>query len=204
MVVVSFGCMHLVTTQMTKKAPPKTSFSEREFQQYEQETGLKRRSKLVSHEKNDLYTFYMVPYAANVAQLAQRVHSVLPEHKQVKVIDPAALVAKELEDRGRYSYLLEEVRATGQAMPRGLVTALVKQEVELFMNTTRGQHATNVILANYPQTTEEAIKFENEVSDVEACLVLDNGDLGALGDDQVRKVNNVIGYFDIVDKVKRL
>lgn len=206
MVLVSFGAMHLATSRITKKGPPKNSFSEREFQQYEQESGLKRRSKLVGHEQNSQYDFYVVPFTHDRKSLEQELAKRLPEDKQVKVVDPKELIEKELEDEGRYSYLLEDLKRLGKPLPRGLLTALVKQEVKLFMNTTRGQHDTSIVLVNYPQTTEEAIKFENEVADIKACLVFSDYDqsVSDLSDDEVRKVTNVLGYFDIVKKKKQI
>lgn len=202
MVFVSFGALHFVTGKVTSKVP-KTSFSEREFQQYEQETGLKRRHKLISHEQNDQYTFYALPYTQDVQKAVASLQ--LPEHKQVKIIDPKELVEKEIEDEKKYSFLLQELQALGREMPRGLLTALVKEEVLLFMNTTRGQHDTSIVLANYPQSTEEAIKFENDVSDLRYCVISENeiSVEKGLAEDDVRKIKNVVGYFDTVNKVKR-
>lgn len=206
MVCVSFGALHFVTTKVDRKAP-KTSFSEKEFEQYEKETGLRRRTRLIPHEKNNQYTFYAVPYAASVEQAVLLLQKALGQTRNVKVIDPQVLLEKELEDEGRYSYLLQEIRALGRQMPVGLLTALVKQEVALFTNTTNGQYDTNIVLVNYPQSTEEAIKFENDVSDIEQCVVMKK-DLDSagpdLGDDGLRRVANVIGYFDTVDKVRNM
>lgn len=204
MVALSFGLLHYVTSQIDKKAP-KNSFSEREFQQYEKETGLKRRHKLISHEKNDQYLFYVVPFCHDVSAAEKELTKKLPQDKQVKIIEPRELIEKEIEDEKKYGYLLQELKASGRPMPRGLLTALVKEEVELFMNTTRGQHDTSIVILNYPQSTEEAIKFENEVSDVKTCLKLES-DFAKhlaleLAEDDVRKVSNVFGYFDTVDKV---
>lgn len=206
-VLASFGLLHFVTTQVDKKAP-KVSFTEREFQQYEKETGLRRRHKLISHEQNDHYVFYAVPFAHDVTKAVQLLTEKLPAGKQVKVIEPKKLMEKEIEDEGKYSYLLQELQATKRLLPRGLITALVKQEVQLFLNTTKGQFDTNILLLNYPQSTEEAIKFENDVSDLKSCIVLDDDFQSSLShdlsEDDVRKVNNVVGYFDTVDKVQKV
>lgn len=203
-VVISFGLLHYVTTKVEKKAP-KNSFSTREFQQYEKETGLRRRHKLISHEKNDQYTFYMVPYCPDVEKTQKELTSKLPHDRQVKIIEVGALVEKEIENEGKYSYLLQDLKAQGRLMPRGLITAIIKQEVELFMNTTKGQFDTNILVLNYPQSTEEAIKFENDVSDIKTCVKLEDDNVNSvksnLSDDDLRKLNNVFGYFDTVDKV---
>lgn len=203
MVVVSYGLLHYVTTKMEKKAP-KNSFSEREFQQYEKETGLKRRHKLVSHEKNDQYAFYVVPYCHDLERAEKELTNKLPNDRQVKIMEVGALVDKEIENEGKYSYLLQDLKSQGRQMPRGLITAIIKQEVELFMNTTKGQFDSNIVVLNYPQSTEEAIKFENDVSDIKTCVKLDDDvkSLKAdLSEDDLRKLNNVFGYFDTVDKV---
>lgn len=207
MVAISWGLLHYVTSKVDKKAP-KNSFSEREFQQYEKETGLKRRHKLISHEKNDQYSFYVVPYCHDVKQAEKELTAKLPKDKQVKVIEPSELIKKEIEDEKKYGYLLQDLQALGRQMPRGLITALIKEEVELFTNTTKGQFDTNIVILNYPQSTEEAIKFENDVSDVKSCIKLENDYAKSLAtdlaEDDIRKVNNVFGYFDTVDRVTRL
>lgn len=204
MVLISFGMLHYVTTKVEKKVP-KNSFTEREFQQYEKETGLRRRHKLVSHEKNDQYAFYVVPYCHDVQKTEKELATKLPKDRQVKVIEVSALVEKEIEEEGKYSYLLQDLKAQGRQMPRGLITAIIKQEIELFMNTTKGQFDTNIMILNYPQSTEEAIKFENDVSDVKTCIKLDddytNSLKSDLSGDDLRKISNVFGYFDTVHKV---
>lgn len=206
-VLFSYGCLHFVTSKVSKKAP-RTSFSEREFEQHEKETGLKRRVKLIPVEKNNQYAFYAVPFAHDQSKVLQQLRDVVPEGKETKIINPQDLIEKEIEDQGRYSYLLEDLKAQGRSLPKGLITALVKQEVKLFMNTTKGQYDTNIVLMNYPQSTDEAIKFENDVSDIYTCILpLADFEKNAsvyLDVDSVRKINNVIGYFDIVDKVKML
>ncbi|OVF06560.1 putative altered inheritance of mitochondria protein [Clavispora lusitaniae] len=206
-VFASFGLLHFVTTQVDKKAP-KNSFTEREFEQYERETGLRRRHKLINHEKNDQYAFYAVPYAHDVSKAVQLLTKMLPNEKQVKVIDPKQLIEKELEDEGKYSYLLQDLLAYKKPLPRGLITALMKQEIELFLNTTKGQFDTNILLMNYPQSTDEAIKFENDVSELKTCIVLEDDFAKSLhddlSDDDVRKVNNVVGYFDTVGKAEKV
>ncbi|OBA22502.1 hypothetical protein METBIDRAFT_77881 [Metschnikowia bicuspidata var. bicuspidata NRRL YB-4993] len=206
-VLLSYGCLYFVTSKMTKKAP-RTSFTEREFEQYEKDSGLKRRLKLVPVEKNNQYTFYAVPFAHDQSKILELLQTVVPEGKQMKVIHPQLLIQKEMEEQGKYSYLLEDLKAQGRSLPRGLVTALVKQEVQLFMNTTGGQYDTTIVLMNYPQTTEEAIKFENDVADVHSCVVasgdFDENLAADMSVDSVRQINNVVGYFDIVDKVKKI
>lgn len=201
MVLLSFGALQLVTSRVDKKAPPKRDFTEREFEQYEKDTGLKRRHKLVSFEKNDQYAFYAVPHVPG-ANTIDKLAELLPANRELKVIDPAELIKKEVEDEKKYAFLLQEIQSQGRSMPRGLVTALVKEEVLLYMNTTRGQNDTNIVLVNYPKSTEEAIEFENDIADVKACVTFSAHPLEATGpNEESRSIANVMGYFDTVDKV---
>lgn len=201
MILLSFGALHVVASQVDKKAPPKRDFTEREFEQYEKDTGLKRRHKLVSFEKNDQYAFYAVPHVPG-ANAIEKLAKLLPANRELKVIDPAELITKEVEEERKYAFLLQEIQAQGRSMPRGLVTALVKEEVQLYMNTTRGQNDTNIVLVNYPKSTEEAIEFENDIADVRACVTFSAHPVEAAGsNEESRRIANVMGYFDTVDKV---
>lgn len=205
MIMASFGFLYAVSPFIDKK-PQKMTFTEKEFKEHEERNGLRRRSKLISHEQNDQYTFYVVPFVHSKEDAEQVISQALSTGKQTKLIDSAQLVEKEIENEGKYSFLLKELKETGRTLPRGLLTALMKQEIGLFINTTSGQYDTNLVLLNYPQSTEEAIKFENDISDIEACVVLkkqSEEDLTKdLSGEEVRRVNNVIGYFDTVNKVQ--
>lgn len=206
MVIASWGLLFFVTSQVDKKAP-KTSFSHREYEAYERESGLKRRKKLLNAEQKDQFKFYAVPFSSEAKRSEKEFSKALKSDVAQKIIKPNDLIEKELEDEGKYSYLLQELKATGRQMPSGLITALVKQEIQLFLNTTKGQYDTNIILLNYPQTTEEAIKFENDIADFEACVVLPSdydNKLAQLDEDTQRKLNNVFGYFDVLNKFKKL
>lgn len=206
MFLASWGLLLFVTSRVDRKAP-KTSFSQREYESYEKESGLKRRTKLITPELKERYKFFAVPFSSDDNKSTQALAKALNPTIPQKVIDPAALVHKEIAEEGKYSYLLEELKATGRQFPPGLVTALVKQEIQLFTNTTKGQFETNIVLLNYPQTTEEAIKFENDVSDFDACVVTpeDYNRISTEADESTkRKIDNVYGYFDILNKFKKL
>ncbi|KAF3992438.1 hypothetical protein FT663_00718 [Candidozyma haemuli var. vulneris] len=204
-VLASYGLLHLATQRMDKVKKPQTSFSEREFQEHEKQNVLKRRTKVVPPEKRDQYNFYVVPFVKSKESIVDVLKGKLSSGREVKVIDPAELLEKELESEGRYSYLIEDIKATGRQVPKGLVTALVKNEVNLFMNTTKGQYDTDIVLVNYPQTTDEAIKFENDISDIHTCFVPENEDVfkNSFDKEELRKITNVKGYFDIVKKVQK-
>lgn len=205
--IFSTAVLVFVSKKVDKKNPKK-SFSPREYAEYEEITGLKRRNKLISHEKNDKYRFYALPYVhddATVEKLAKK----LPGDKEIKIIDPEQLVEREIEDETRrYSFLLQDLRAERKALPNGLLTALIKEEVSMFLNTTKGTYDTSFLLKNYPQTTEEAIKFENDVSSVLKCLVLlndvENEMPSAKNPEKARLIANVIGYFDTVNNTKSI
>ena len=61
--------IYFVANRVDKKKPPQQSFTEREFQLYEEETGLKRRNKLISHAMNSKYKFYVIPYVHDEEEL---------------------------------------------------------------------------------------------------------------------------------------
>lgn len=200
----SSGLLVLATNLVNKKKVPQTTFTEREYQEYERESGIKRRNKLISGASSDKYHFYAVPYVETDESL-NKVISKLPKNKEVKVIDPDYLIQRETEDSdARYSILLNDLKQTRKPIPRGLVTALIKQELELFLNTSKGIYDTNIVLKNYPQSTYEASKFENDISDIRRVIVLKDDiekDFPTKKrDEDVRLINNVVGYYDTVGK----
>lgn len=206
MFAASWVLLLFVTSQVDKKAP-KTSFSNREYEAYEKESGLRRRKKLITAEQKERYKFYAVPYSTDATKSEKAFSKALNPDVAQKIIDPSELIVKELEEEGKYSYLLEDLKTSGRLMPAGLLTALVKQEIQLFTNTTKGQFETNIIMLNYPQTTEEAIKFENDVSDFDACVVTTDDydkNLNKTDDTTRRNLNNVYGYFNVLNKFKKL
>lgn len=213
MTVLSWGFLYLATGQINKPKP-KTSFeSEREFKEYEESTGLRRRNKLINFEKNSHYKFYAVPFVKSdeeIESIAEKLQHYDPE-KQVKVIDPKQLIEIEKTDESKkYCFLLQDLDASHRSYPKGLITALIKEEIQLFLNTRSGTFDTNIILKNYPQTTEDAIKFENDVSDIQKCLVFNYGDdlvsesSATISPQDKRAIDNVVGYFETVGRVKHL
>ena len=68
MLVASWWQSTLLLIVLIRK-PPQQSFTEREFQLYEEETGLKRRNKLISHAMNSKYKFYVIPYVHDEEEL---------------------------------------------------------------------------------------------------------------------------------------
>jgi hypothetical protein len=205
--ILSTGVLWAATTQV--KRQDKTFASEAELKAYEERTGLKIRSRLIEGDKSSHYSFYVIPYVhldESVEKIKLRLEA---SGRQVKVIDPQELVKQEIEDESRrYSFLLQDLQATNKPYPKGLITALIKEEVQLFLNTRSGTFDTNFLVKNYPQTTDEAIKFENDIADVEKCLVLHYDMLNELknakGPEATHKMENVVGYFETVDKVKTI
>ncbi|CAK9435646.1 uncharacterized protein LODBEIA_P03730 [Lodderomyces beijingensis] len=210
MVAISWVAIWFVSGQVDKKKP-KQYMTEREFKEYEESTGIKRRHKLIGPDKASKYRFFVIPYIYNDEQLSKVAESVsqIDPDRQTKVIDPVKLIAQEKEDDGaRYSALLHDLDAARKPYPPGLVTAIIKEHIRLLMNTREGTFDTNYIIINYPQTTSEAIKFENDVADVSKCLIMHFDILNELpkhkNDEQVRSIKNVEGYFDSVGKSQTL
>ncbi|ODV79747.1 uncharacterized protein CANTADRAFT_48497 [Suhomyces tanzawaensis NRRL Y-17324] len=204
MFILSSGMLYLAGNKVDKKKP-KTSFnSDRELDEYEEITGLKRRHKLFNHESNVQYKFYMIPFANDNS--VDKVTSEIKksgQDRQLKVLDPKELIEKEIQDDTRkFSYLLQDLERQGRPLPKGLITALVKQELHFFLNTRGGIFDTDIIIKNYPQTTDEAIRFENDISDVANCYVTDIP--SEIDDIKTRQIKNVYGYFETVDKTEQL
>lgn len=193
------GAIHYAGKSVSRKQP-KTSFSsEEELMAYEKSTGLRRRHKLIPSEKNDQYSFVAVPLCPDSElQALVRTLQARDASKQVCVVDHEELVLQELADKDRhYSSLLHELKSSGKPFPPGLVTALIKQHLNLVMNTRSGTFDTVFVLKNFPLTIDEAIKFENDVLDISQCILIKNNQLL---DTERRVVENVGGYFDIVGK----
>lgn len=201
--IFSSGLLVAATRKVDNKKP-QTSFTEKEYKEYEEATGLKRRSKLIHGELLEKYNFYVVPFVHQDESI-DKIVSKLPKDKEVKVIDPKQLVEQEIDDpTAKYSILLQDLRALNKPLVKGLITALIKQEINLYMNTRKGTFDTNFVIKNYPQNADEAIRFENTISDITKCLVLRydiNNELSkSKTENEQRLIKNVIGYFDVVNK----
>lgn len=208
MFLISSGAMYFVANSVEKRKVKK-SFTEKEFEEYEERTGLKRRSKLIPPSDANKYVFYAVPYVHNdelIKAMAQRLSN---DGSNVKIIDPEKLIDKEMEDTtAPYSILLQDLKSSGRPFPRGLITAIIKNDIKAYLNTRNGTFDTSFILKNYPQNTNEAIKFENEIADIRKCVVFHYDVVSELkknkGKEAEKLVNNVINYYDTVDKVKTI
>lgn len=210
MIALSWAAIFFVSSKVDKKKPMQ-SMTEREFQEYEKQTGIKRRHKLIHSDQNSKYKFYVIPYIHNNEQIEKIEQSLAksdPNRKNV-VIDPAKLVLEEKEDEGaKYSALLNDLDAMKKPYPPGLITAIIKQHINLLINTREGTFDTNYIIKNYPQTTGEAIKFENDIGDISKCLIMHYDMLNELPqqlpEEKVRNIRNVEGYFDSVNKAQTM
>ncbi|RLV95993.1 Altered inheritance of mitochondria protein 36 mitochondrial [Spathaspora sp. JA1] len=206
MFLLSSAFLYFVTGRVDKKKTIKTSFSEKEFNEYEEITGLKRRHKLFTFEMNEKYQFYVIPYVKHdesVETLSKQLTE-LDQSKKVKVINPVELLEQEKNDESKkYSFLLQDLQASNKSYPPGLVTAVIKEYLSFLLNTREGTLDTSFIIKNYPQTTHEAIKFENEISDIKKCIILENDVVNELSkgtDEEIRSIKNVDGYFNSVGK----
>ncbi|KAG7195816.1 Altered inheritance of mitochondria protein 36, mitochondrial [Scheffersomyces spartinae] len=204
MFLMSSGLLYLATGKMEKNTRPKFSFSDKEYEEYENVTGLKRRHKLIL--QNDKYRFFAVPYVKTEKYIEKLTEKL--SDQEVKILDIDQLIAAEKEDvTKKYSLLLKDLDQQSKSYPKGLITAIIKKEVEFYLNTSRGQHNTNFILKNYPQTTDEAMKFENEVSTLESCIVLEKDFTDSLAKEDTqmeRNILNVAGYFETVGRTIKI
>lgn len=208
----STAVLYFAGSNVDKRPKPKTSFvDENELREYEKSTGLKRRYKLINSEKNENYRFFVVPYVHTQSTLDHLVKKIKESDsaREVKVIDPAELIEAEKKDESkRYCYILQDLEKENKPLPKGLITAVIKEEISQFLNTRSGTFDTNFVIKNYPQSTDEAIKFENDISDVKQCLVLHFDIINELpkyeDSDASRSINNVVGYFKTVGKTTEI
>lgn len=192
--------------QKVDKKKPKRSFgSEQELDEYEQTTGLKRRSRLITGENNEKYKFYAIPFYKDEAIFDKVKTSLDGSGARIKQIDVNELIKQEMNDESKkYYYLLHDLAQKNKPYPHGLITALIKNEIQFYINTSQGIYDTNFILKNYPTNTNEASKFETDVASLERVIVVKD-DINEylptqLPDDQVRKITNVVSYFETVGK----
>lgn len=203
MFILSSVAVYFVSNRVNKKKV-QSSFSEREFDEYEQTTGIKRRTKLITPAQGEKYKFYGVPFTSS-DELIEGLTQQLQKHgSKVKIIDIHQLLDREITDESRkYCYLLQDLKSSNKPFPKGLVTALIKEEIHFYINTSQGIYDTNFIFKNYPQTTTEASKFENDVGYLEQVIALkkDMDNLDQWKDpDDVRLINNVVSYFETVGR----
>ncbi|KAI5951295.1 AIM36 [Candida jiufengensis] len=208
-IAFSWVLIWFVGGQVDKKRPTQY-LTEREFEEYEKSTGIKRRNKLIGSDLNNKYRFYVIPFISSDEELT-KIEKSMSKHdpeRKIKIIDPVVLIQDEKQDDGkRYSALLNELDQKHKPYPPGLITAILKEYINFYMNTREGTFDTNFIIKNYPQTTNEAIKFENDICDISKCLIMHFDMLNNLPPDNdklKRNLTNVDGYFDSVGKSKTL
>ncbi|CAI5756633.1 unnamed protein product [Candida verbasci] len=211
MVALSWVAMYFVGNNLEKKRPSMQNLTEREFNEYELKTGIKRRNKLINDKLAQKYKFYVIPYIKQDEELDEIVTKLKQKDSSynIKVIDPKQLIEEEKADDSRkYSILLQTLESQKKSFPPGLITAIIKDYLNTFINTREGTFDTNFIIKNYPQTTNEAIKFENDVSDICKCLILHYDIINELpkvkNDEEVRDIKNVDGYFNTIGKSKTI
>lgn len=204
----SSAALVFVSLKVDRKPPPRTSFSEKEFQEFEETTKLKRRHKIITDDLSSKFNFYVLPFikTESIEQFATMSNN--SSSAVVKVIDPLKLIEIEKSDTSKkFLFLLQELDVTKKPFPKGLITALIKEEIQSFINSEEEIVKTNFFITNYPQTTDEAIKFENDIGDIKKCLVLHYdmlNELPAQGNEFERSINNVVGYFETVGKNKTI
>lgn len=198
MFVLSSALVYFGTKQVNRKRVKKSFGSEQELNEYEQLTGIRRRTRLITD--NTKYKFYSVPHVEDENLISCLSDKLAPT--KVKIIDPQQLVEIERQDESRrYSILLNDLHKNNEPLPTGLITALVKAEIGLYINTSQGIYDTNFILKNYPKNTSEASKFETDIASIEKVFGLKNEITDVKGTAKdVRNLHNVVSYFETVGK----
>ncbi|CAK7905647.1 hypothetical protein CAAN1_14S04324 [[Candida] anglica] len=204
---LSTALLVLVSSRVEKKTKPVTNFSEKDFEEREEISNLKRRHKIVPANERSKVKFYVLPYVHDDETVNKLATRDVFAGTVVKVLDPAELLEQERTDESRrYSFLLQDLAASGKPLPKGLITGVLKNRIEEYLKQEQENlQPTTFLIKNYPQSTDEAIKFENDISDITRCISYHFDFLNELpkrDEEFVRQVNNVIGYFDTVGKSK--
>lgn len=185
MFVLSSITVFFAGRKIEKKRAKNSFNSEAEMEAYEVETGIRRRNRLVN---NDKYKFVSLPIMTETLK-----EKVIKDNNasNVQIINPEQLIEEEMKDTSKtYCYLLQDLKAQNKPLPKGLLTAVVKNHITSY----KADEETLFILENYPLNTDDASKFENDVALINK-VVVNKGDYE-------REVGNVIQYFDTVGKTE--
>lgn len=173
----------------------KKTFTEDEWNKYISEI----QKKHLTLEKGE--ECYLLPVTNGNSKDSEVVKQIV-EKLGAKVIDLNELVERQLEG-GKYHILLKEnlethdPKANGFAysftyrLKPGIFTQLVSDEIKKEKDADPG--AGRFLLLNYPPNIKEAIKFEQNVCSRDTLLVLKD-----------EEDNNVVEYFETVDKIKHV
>ncbi|CAH6721072.1 altered inheritance of mitochondria protein 36, mitochondrial [[Candida] jaroonii] len=185
MFVLSSITVFFAGRQIDKKRVKNSFNSKEEMEAYEVETGIRRRSRLIN---NDKFKFISLPIMTEALK-----DKVIKENStsNVQIVNPETLIEEEMKDTSKtYCFLLQDLKAQNKPLPKGLVTAVVKNHIISY----KSDEDTLFILENYPLNTDDASKFENDVALINK-VVVNKGDYE-------REVGNVIQYFDTVGKTE--
>ncbi|QPG73431.1 hypothetical protein FOA43_000741 [Brettanomyces nanus] len=158
----------------------------------------KKRFSFTSGEE-----FYLFPFPPNSSNSADQLVKKLGGQESVGVIDLNQLIKEQLEDpNSQFGRLLNDTldkeddkldachyKFTYVLAP-GVFTQLVKDRA-LKLREENSKISRYVVL-NYPNTIEEAVKFEQKVATVTKLLF----------SGKEPKDNNIVDYFSTVDKVQ--
>lgn len=190
---------------VTKKISPKTfkhSFKdEKELQMYN--LGIRRRNKLITSNKNEFISFFVFPYISNNDQFESFISKLKLDNnsKNFQCIDPNDLILNEKKDSTRkFSTYLNGLEKKKKPIPNGLITTLVKNEIAEILKSQKIPVSTIFLIKNFPQTIDEVINFENDISDIQKCYILDSDYKQNFENEKFRNVKKVSEYLNLFGK----
>lgn len=177
----------------------KTTYTEEEWHEHLR----KLQKKKFSFESGE--EFYLFPFASHSEKKVTELVNKLGGSDTVATVDLNDLIAAQLADKSsKFGHLLQQTLEKKDeksntcyynftyVLSPGVFTQLVKDKaLEL-----RAEHPkySRFVLLNYPNTIEEAVRFEQKVSKVKKLVV----------GGKEPKDNRIIDYFDTVDKVTKI
>lgn len=176
----------------------KKTFTEEEWEKYINEI----QKKQLTLENNE--ECYLIPFTFNNKNYEKSINVTIDKlggKENIGLIDLNELVDNQLKNNSKYHILLEhtfedeDLNSSGfkykfnYKLKPGIFTQIVNDEI-LRLKSENPKIGRFIIL-NYPPNIKEAIKFEQNISNKDVLLVLDN----KLND------SDIVQYFDTVDKV---
>ena len=178
----------------------KKTFSEDEWNQYISEI----QKKQLTLENNE--ECYLIPFANKEGKNNKKINQLndkLGGDEYVSVLDLNQLVNEQINNSGKYNILLNQTLESidenndgfkynfSYKLKPGIFTSIINDEILKIkeINPKMGRF----IILNYPPNIKEAIKFEQNISNKDMLIKLNNNNN--------KNDDDIIQYFETVDKV---
>lgn len=183
--LLSYVILTYAVTKVDKK-PLRKNMSEEEFTSLELQDGLKRKVRLLNNSNISVYLF---------SGRDDKIQSL----DNLIVLDVDELKKQQIEENGSsYGPILKQYASENKEIPAGIISSIINQRLKLILESLKMKKIDShidILIMDFPQTIYEAIKFEEKVGIVDKLLVLNSDD---------GNKNELIGYYDIVNKVSKV